>query len=197
MYRFVPRNQYNFAIRRIKLLRIRLIENSKLSSNKYDDNDDLKECSRDFKLQSTVVSSDRFNNSVNKTTALSRILNEHDYRYSIDETFFKKEAQKASPNRQNKMFPNIPSSFNFHRNNESDSSLKRRKKASTSSNINNESDMTNSDTYEPTLKTMRIPISNEYDTYMLPNSFCVKNYKAFVYEYLEADGNESLKKKPF
>jgi hypothetical protein len=38
------------------------------------------------------------------------------------------------------------------------------------------------------LKSIKIPIITEYDTYMSPASFCIKNYKKFVFEYLEADG---------
>lgn len=126
-----------------------------------------------------MISSDLFSNTgvYKKQTALSRILDKHDYRYSIDEAFFQK-----NKNEKARMFPNLPSNFSLNRHG-SDSSLKRRnnKPHTTESS-------TTSEAYEPTLKTLRIPISNEYDTYMLPDSFCLKNYKAFVYEYLEADG---------
>lgn len=161
----MPRNQYNFAIRRIKLLRIRLIENSQVPKKFDSDYKEFRDCSRDFKIQSTVISNET-NGSSHRNTAISRILSEHDYRYSFDESSI--DRNKSIKNRRHEnMFPNIPSSFEFN-----DCPKSKFKQ--------------NED--QQTLKTMRIPISNEYDSYMLPGSFCLKNYKAFVYEYLEADG---------
>ena len=69
---------------------------------------------------------------------------------------------------QELLFPNLNSSFEFP------SSKSKDKKNESFNNI-------------------RIPIITEYDTYMLPKSFCIKNYKKFVYEYLEADGKYSFK----
>jgi hypothetical protein len=173
IYRFIPRNQYNYAIRRIKLLRVRLIETSKIPQNNTDEDAKLsKFYSRDFKLQTSV--------GLNKKTAISRILSQHDYHYSIDELSMDSSNKPKNLNRRSKMFPNIPSDFEFN------ASLKYRKKGE---RIRRDSSGTTiNSSFEPTFKQMRVPIKNQYDSYMLPKSFCIKNYEAFVYEYLEADG---------
>ena len=182
VYRFIPINQYNFAIRRIKLLRVRLIENSKVPKNTDEEFEESKQYSRDFRLQSTVVNNEKYGSS--KKTAISHILSENDYRYSVDENSIN---HKSKSNKSDKNFSNMPSSFNIS--SDSDLFLKNRfKKEHITSNQSNT-------TYEPTLKSMRIPISNEYDNYMRPNSFCKVNYRAFVYDYLEADGKQELNKK--
>ncbi len=176
VYRFVPINQYNFAIRRIKLLRVRLIENSKVPKNSDNEFKDSQHYSRDFRLQSTVLSNEKYGSS--KKTAISHILSENDYRYSVDEaTIDNKDKQRKNE----KIFPNNSSNY---LSTDSDVFLNKRAERVKSNQTNT--------TYEPTLKSMRIPISNEYDNYMKPNSFCKTNYRAFVYDYLEADGKQEL-----
>jgi cytochrome c biogenesis protein ResB len=107
-----------------------------------------------------------------KKTPMSRILNERDYHYSYDDndSVFKESFEERANRRKSQelLFPNLNSSFEFP------SSKSKDKKNESFNNI-------------------RIPIITEYDTYMLPKSFCIKNYKKFVYEYLEADGKYSFK----
>ncbi len=175
-YRFIPINQYNYVIRRIKLLRIRLIESSKLSENAS-----KRPTNRNRGESVEMFSSKDILNK--KKTPISRILNEHDYHYSYDENDSSsyqysrsKNGHTSSNNHNNKeelLFPNVNTSFEFNnileqRNNQPE----------------NKKNQRNYGEFNP----IRIPIITEYDTYMSPNSFCIKNYKKFVYEYLEADG---------
>ena len=172
MYRFIPSNQYNYVIRRIKLLRIRLIETSKLPKEadpKFANNPGR------FSNMQTMFNSNETSNYTKKTP-ISRILNERDYHYSYDED--KSDSAKACKYELNEsMFPNIHSSFDItHITQESVKFRNTAKKESVKRN-----------SYDQ-LKPIRVPIITEYDTYMSPSSFCIKNYKKFVFEYLEADG---------
>lgn len=161
-YRFIPINQYNYVIRRIKLLRIRLIESSKLTSDKVDPH----VFKRSNNSPSTTVSNEVSNR---KKTPISRILNERDYHYSYDEADSMNKVYMTNRKGES-LFPNINSSFEFKNIMQDDHKLRGKK--------------TNRDDADP----IRIPIITEYDTYMMPSSFCIKNYKKFVYAYLEADG---------
>ena len=164
IYRFIPRNQYNYAIRRVKLLRVRLMENSKLTKQNI-------KVQRNNKQSSNIVNDEM--ESYGNKEAISRILSEKDYKYSFDESEDVLDETKSS-NQSENMFPNVPSNFNYDNGSEENLNNKSKK------NTNQSSD---------TSKSVRIPIKTEYDTYMSPSSFCIKNYKEFVYEYLEADGN--------
>jgi hypothetical protein len=74
------------------------------------------------------------------------------------------------------IFSNIPSNFAF----DSYGSMKvRQKKKSQPENASYDDNVSNFSTSS---------ILEEFDSYMTSSSFCTKNYKAFVYEYLEPDG---------
>jgi hypothetical protein len=182
IYRFVPRNQYNYTIRRIKLLRIRLIENAKKNDSnsninlssaslrkkklKWQDNDDY---SADFVDTSTD------NHPFNPKYMIATILNEkydNDSSFKYDKSDFEK-IESIPISRESLLFPNMPA--NFH------SSLKQRR----STTLHNQGSVTTLDSEN---RSFRIPVVKDYKTYMSEDSFCSKNYKEFVYDYLQADG---------
>lgn len=180
-YRFIPINQYNYVIRRIKLLRIRLIETSKLTGDAAVHRANASHNNSNTNQNNTPGMNASNELSNRKKTPIARIMNEIDYHYSYDENDSIHKQSRRDSNKKDKneelMFPNINQSFEF-------------------ANIQYAPPLTkhsNQKRRQEEYSNIRIPIITEYDTYMSPNSFCIKNYKKFVYEYLEADG----KSKPY
>jgi hypothetical protein len=184
IYRFVPINQYSYAIRRIKLLRIRLFENSKITKEQSNTNT--------FRGSSNTMISNEMENHA-KTYSMYKILNDQENQFLFDDE--KEEKEKKEANQffryeeatrfQSMQFPNLPRNFNSDKNYYQQSTLNYRNRASrTESNNLSNPNFDNSQVNMPTL--------NEYDSYMTASSFSVKNYKEFVHEYLEADGKQKL-----
>lgn len=158
IYRFIPINQYNYAIRRIKLMRIRLVENSKLKKK------DPKKVS----YKQSVITDDIESNEQNNFS-----VRERDDEYLFDDE--KDDRRYLSPlNNEKPIFPNIPSNLAFD--SRGSMKLKRRKKKTRDSFDDNLSNVSTSNILE------------DFDSQITSSSFCVKNYKSFVYDYLEPDG---------
>lgn len=157
IYRFIPINQYNYAIRRIKLMRIRLVENSKLK----------KKAPKKVTYKQSVIS-DEIENNEQKIL----VVHERDDEYLFEDE--KDDRRYLSPlnNNEKPIFPNIPSNLAFD--SRGSMKLKRRKKKIRESFDDNLSNVSN--------------ILEDFDSQITSSSFCVKNYKSFVYDYLEPDG---------
>lgn len=94
---------------------------------------------------------------------------------------------------QQRMFPNLPKNYTFEYGNNNPMNI--------SFNINN--NVNNNDNGLRLRKDKNVTFSgdldtsnseyNEFEPYMLSSSFTTKNYKAFVYEYLESDGKKIFK----
>jgi hypothetical protein len=184
IYRFVPINQYSYAIRRIKLLRIRLFENSKITKEQSNTNT--------FRGSSNTMISNEMENHA-KNYSMYKILNDQDNQFLFDDE--KEEKEKKEANQffryeeatrfQSSQFPNLPKNFNSDKSYYQQSTLNYRNRASrTDSNNFSNTNFDNNQSNMPTL--------NEYDSYMTASSFSIKNYKEFVHEYLEADGKKLL-----
>lgn len=175
IYRFIPINQYNYAIRRIKLLRIRLVENSKVpkdakSSAKNKNN---------LKYQQTIVSNEVHNQT--KKYSMNKILNDRDNQYLFDdEKEFQQQQQQQNYARtyysnEEPVFSNIPAGFEF----DSQGSMNLRNRRGNFNSVEDSSNRSSS-------------FIDDFDSYMNASSFSIKNYKSFVYEYLEADGKNEF-----
>ncbi len=179
IYRFVPRNQYNYAIRRVKLLKIRLLENSKVpkesgrsSGKTFKSN--MKSRIENEKISSNFSLTDNYDDEFVYTKR---------YNLTNQRSSF---AVPSDSNNIHSIFPNIPTNFHY----EVQSMQRTRQRlASTASqiNINNSSGAGSSTNHDQINRDFSI--INEYETYMAASSFNIKNYKAFVHDYLEADGN--------
>ena len=197
IYRFIPMNQYSYAIRRIKLLRIRLVENSKVTKESSAATNVFKRDSNN----KTMISNEMENQA--KNFSMFKILNDKDNQYLYDDE--KEEKDKREANQffryeetlQANQFPNLPKKFssadkgfyqtaytnNYNNNNNNNNAY----------NINNNSrNYSNANLKYDYSQSFNMSTINEYDSYMTASSFSVKNYKEFVHEYLEADGNYYL-----
>ena len=81
------------------------------------------------------------------------------------------------------IFPNIPLDFNYEVH-----TIQKCRRRSTIISNHSVSSETPSSSNQHEQQRRDFSIINEYETYMSAESFCVKNYKAFVNDYLEADG---------
>jgi hypothetical protein len=167
VYRFIPRNQYNYAIRRVKLLRIRLNEDAKIPKP-----------GEKFKSK-TIISNEKEYEA--KKIAIQKILTdrENQHLFNDEEKDEKAILYKKFYNDTNtkaffedSMFPNLPFNYEF------DSTYHKSNQANSYDRNTNTSIGSNDD----------LSFNFEYDKYMTNSSFTVKNYKEFVYEYLEPDG---------
>jgi hypothetical protein len=171
IYRFIPRNQYNYAIRRIKLLRIRLNEDAKIpkpsGKNKFKSN--------------TIISNEREYQA--KKMAIQKILTdrENQHLYNDEEKDEKAILYKKFYNDTNtkaffdeSMFPNLPINYEFD-------STYHKSNLVNSYGVNTNTSLGSNDD-------LSLTFNFEYEKYMTNSSFTVKNYKEFVYEYLEPDG---------
>ena len=177
VYRFIPKNQYNYAIRRIKLLRIRLIENSKLPK-------DGKKVNKNQRAQTIITN--EFDSQA-RNYSMHRILNDKDNQYLFDD--FKEDPNadfyryrdpysRSNLTNESRMFPNLPNDFNYQ------SSFHETSLKYQSFNYRSRSPVNDASFY--------MPFANDYESYIPAASFSVKNYKEFVYEYLESDGKSNL-----
>lgn len=170
IYRFIPRNQYNYAIRRVKLLKIRLMENSKVPKQGAGE-----------ATTTTTTASEKTTELTRKRLTSKRVKQGEE---ELDEVF-----EPSSPLRRRtdsfknrhsgglSMFPNIPAHFELHEIN----SFRHQSIRHTERLSSNFSGSTMGGDRQ-------FPLINDYETYMGADSFCPKNYKAFVFDYLEADG---------
>ena len=180
VYRFIPMNQYNYAIRRIKMLRIRLMENSKARAAAQNMN------------RTSSFNSRRSTTTKSRSMRIREIIeyeqNQHQQQQqqrrlsTVPNTPTTPRSTANSEFDQPRMFPNIPPHYNIEFTGYGSGAasncevrLRHEKNVMTTVTNSSSANASSSDYFDS-------------DPLMSASSFTVKNYKAFVHDYLESDG---------
>lgn len=226
VYRFIPVNQYNYAIRRIKMLRIRLIETRKLPNNQQS-NDQQHSATFNGGKKSSVKTNGKHTNGHLDTNNDDNQNQRHQYKPArVYETTSDEYANETSSDvfydNEQRIFPNLPDNYFYDYSNISSASASQRLRSRKEKNVtfstdidddnNNNNSNSNPNNYNSSYNynsnnvvnsemnnytSYNINYDNRYnfsdfEPYVKSSSFTKNNYKAFVYEYLEADGNFNI-----
>jgi hypothetical protein len=154
-----------------------LIENSKLPK-------DGKKVNKNQRAQTIITN--EFDSQA-RNYSMHRILNDKDNQYLFDD--FKEDPNadfyryrdpysRSNLTNESRMFPNLPNDFNYQ------SSFHETSLKYQNFNYRSKSPVNDASFY--------MPFANDYESYITAASFSAKNYKEFVYEYLESDGKSNL-----
>ena len=214
IYRFIPRNQYNYATRRIKLLRIHIIEQDKTKAkSSISSSTSIASSLRNLSTKSSKKlrweseaneTSDVNDRNTNTSSPGQTRRDSADRRdsYMFDEEYVVNESKLLNKAKQND--GNLRNRGSIHDENDSDAGRFDRSRYPPNTvprphvgfnpqhpKFSNEFSSYNQCGHRNNIQTKQY-VEHRSDSdqpkYMTPAAFCVKNYKSFVYEYLESDG---------